>query len=160
MRTLPHTRSCFVCGAANAEGLRLTMETDGQLVRTRFTPAHGHVGFTHTIHGGILATVLDEVMAWVCIVRSRHLAYCAEMTVRFVQTAEPGQEIVATAELTANKRNRLFEASAELRDASGALLATATGKYLPIKGEVAAEFAADIEDPGEWKKLLQDPPDA
>jgi hypothetical protein len=41
-------------------------------------------------------------------------------------------ELLASAELTANRRDRIFEAKAELRDADHRLIAAATGKYLPI----------------------------
>jgi len=64
MRELPHTHSCFVCGEANPLGLKLRFESDGQIVRTRFTPCPDHMGFKDVIHGGLLATVLDEIMVW------------------------------------------------------------------------------------------------
>src|ERR1041385_3913787 len=62
MKILPHTRSCFVCGEANPAGLRLRFETDGQVVTARFTPRPEHIGFKQVVHGGIVATLLDEIM--------------------------------------------------------------------------------------------------
>jgi hypothetical protein len=48
-----------------------------------------------------------------------------------------------------NRRGKLFEARAELRNQAGATLATATGKYLPIKQAEVAEMVTDfVEDPG------------
>ena len=148
MRALPHTHSCFVCGESNASGLRLRFETDGLRVQTRFTPSPGHVGFKKTIHGGLIATVLDEIMVWACAVQTRRFAYCAELNVRFNHPLRPGEESVAIAELVNNRRNRLCEAKAELRTAAGRLLASATGKYLPIKETDAAEMFEDfVGDP-------------
>lgn len=132
MTHLPHTRSCFVCGESNAHGLRLRFTTDGRCVHARFTPRAEHIGFKGVTHGGILATVLDEIMVWSVAVGTRRFAYCAEMTVRFQQPAKPEAELVATAELVANRRDKIFEAKAELRDAAGEVVATATGKYLPV----------------------------
>jgi acyl-coenzyme A thioesterase PaaI-like protein len=110
----------------------LRFTTDGGTVRSRFTPRAEHIGFKGVTHGGILATVLDEIMVWAVAVPTRRFAYCAEMTVRFQQTAKPDVELLATAELVANKRGKLFEAKAELRTADGQTVATATGKYLPV----------------------------
>jgi len=144
MKPLPYTRSCFVCGESNSIGLRLKFETDGRIVRTRFVPRPEHVGFKQTIHGGLLATLLDEIMAWVCIVRTKRFGYCAELNVRFLQPARPGEVITATAQLDRNLRNKLFEAQAELRNPHDVLLATATGKYLPIKVPTVTDMMTDL----------------
>jgi uncharacterized protein (TIGR00369 family) len=144
VKELPHTRSCFVCGESNPAGLQLRFETDGKSVRTRFVPKAEHIGFRETVHGGLIATLLDEVMVWACAVQTRRFAFCAELTVRFINPLRPGQEAIATAELATNRRGRVFEAKAELHDAHGALLASATGKYLPLKDEVAKAMAEDF----------------
>lgn len=135
MTHLPHTRSCFVCGESNAHGLKLRFTADGQRVHTWFTPRAEHIGFKGVTHGGILATVLDEIMVWAVAVSTRRFAYCAEMTVRFQRPAKPDEELHASAELVANRRDKIFEAQAELRDAAGLTIATATGKYLPVPAE-------------------------
>lgn len=130
---LPHTRSCFVCGEANPSGLRLRFHTDGRIVRAEFTPHPDHIGFKGVVHGGITSTLLDEIMVWACAVATKQFAFCAELTVRFQQPLRPGETVVATGELVENRRGRIFEATSELRDRAGAVLATASGKYLPIK---------------------------
>jgi uncharacterized protein (TIGR00369 family) len=148
MRELPHTHSCFVCGQSNPFGMNLRFQTDGRIVQTRFRPRPEHVGFQQTVHGGIIATLLDEIMVWACAVPTRRFAYCAELTVRYVNPARPGQDLVATGELLVNHRNRLFEARGELRAHDNVLLAAATGKYLPIKeSEVPALVRDLVGDP-------------
>jgi acyl-coenzyme A thioesterase PaaI-like protein len=144
MQVLPHTRSCFVCGESNPFGLRLRFHTDGRIVRTEFVPRPEHIGFKHTVHGGIIATLLDEMMVWACAVQTKQFGYCAELTVRFQQPLRPGEEAIAAAELMSNRRNRLFEARADLRNGAGALLAAATGKYLPIKSTDVPELMSEL----------------
>ena len=149
MKLLPHTRSCFVCGESNPVGLNLRFETDGRLVQTRFVPRVEHVGFRQTVHGGLTATLLDEVMFWACAVQTKRIAFCAELNVRFLNLVRPGEALTATGELVSNRRGKLFEAKAELRNQAGLALATATGKYLPIKDAEVREMATDfVEDPG------------
>lgn len=150
MKTLPHTRSCFVCGSQNPMGLNLRFTVDDAGVHTVFVPREEHIGFSHTVHGGILATLLDEIMAWACIAQGGQLAYAAEMTTRFLNVVRPGVEVFATAKIVENKRGRLFMAEAELRLKDGTILATGSGKYLPIKGDALEEMKADLEsDPGD-----------
>jgi uncharacterized protein (TIGR00369 family) len=148
MKKLPHTHSCFVCGESNAIGLNLRFETDGHIVQTRFTPRAEHIGFKGVVHGGILSTLLDEIMVWACAVPTKRFAYCAELNVRFLHPARPGEELLATAELAENRRDRIYLAKGELKNSAGQLLASATGKYLPIKTGDVTEMATDfVEDP-------------
>jgi uncharacterized protein (TIGR00369 family) len=149
MKLLPHTRSCFVCGESNPAGLNLRFETDGRLVQTHFVPRAEHVGFRQTVHGGLTATLLDEIMVWACAVQTKRFAFCAELNVRFLNPVRPGEALIASGELVSNRRGKLFEAKAELRNPAGLALATATGKYLPIKDADVREMATDfVEDPG------------
>jgi acyl-coenzyme A thioesterase PaaI-like protein len=151
MKTLPHTYSCFVCGEANPIGFRLRFETDGRVVQSRFVLRPEHVGFRQTIHGGIIATLLDEAMVWACAVQTRRFAFCAELNVRFVKPTHPQSELIVQAELAANRRDRLFEAKGELRAVDdGLLLASSTGKYVPISEEKSKELARDFVGKPEW----------
>jgi uncharacterized protein (TIGR00369 family) len=144
MKELPHTHSCFVCGESNPLGLKLRFHEDAGTVKTHFTPRAEHVGFKAVAHGGLLATVLDEIMVWACAVTTRRFAYCAEMGVRFLRPAAPGVELTAIGRLEENRRGRIFLASAQLVDPEGILIATSTGKYLPIKDEAAKVMAEDF----------------
>lgn len=150
MRELPHTHSCFVCGESNPLGLRQRFHTDGQIVRTSFTPRQEHAGFQGVVHGGILATLLDEIMVWACAVQARKFGFCAEMTVRYQHPAKPGEELIAEAELVQNRRDRIFEAKAELRNAAGQVVASATGKYMPIREADLAELQRDMVGDPSW----------
>jgi uncharacterized protein (TIGR00369 family) len=156
MKELPHTHSCFVCGESNSRGLNLRSESDGKIVRTHFAFRSEHVGFKQTVHGGLTATLLDEIMTWACVVQAKRFAYCAELNVRYLLPVRPDQQIVATAELVANRRGRIFEARAKMIDQAGAVLATATGKYLPLKGADTAGMATDFL--GDLSSLLEPTP--
>lgn len=147
MRTLPNTRSCFVCGLQNPAGLQLRFETDGEVALTRFTPRAEHAGFKETVHGGILATVLDEVMVWGIGVKKREFTYCAELTVRFQRPARPGDALAVTGRLTLDRRGRIYEAEGAITNAEGKTIATATGKYMPIRGAEAEGMLADLVGP-------------
>lgn len=149
VKALPHTHSCFVCGESNRVGLNLRFQTDGRSVTTNFTPGPEHIGFKGVVHGGILSTLLDEIMVWACVIGTRRFAFCAELNVRFTNVSRPNETLTASAELVTNRRNRIFEAKGELRTPSGELVATATGKYCPVKDADLQEMARDfVSDPG------------
>ena len=152
MQELPHTHGCFVCGESNSAGLNLRFHSDGKEVTTRFTPGIHHAGFRDTVHGGLLSTLLDEIMVWACAVQTRRFGYCAELNVRFLHPAKPGQELVALARLVANKRDRLYEAEGEIRWGE-VLMASATGKYIPMKNLALQDMVGDFIGDAAWLGL-------
>lgn len=159
MKPLPRSRSCFVCGAHNPLGFQLTLQTDGQKVFAEVTFRPEHVGFRDTIHGGLLATLLDEVMVWACGVGSGRFAYCAEMNVRYRRPVPPGVPVIAQAVLTENRKGRLLLASGSLRDPGGEIVYTeATGKYMAMDADGSSFMTGDfLENPS---PILGPPPAA
>jgi uncharacterized protein (TIGR00369 family) len=145
MQELPHSKSCFVCGSRNPLGLDLRFHTDGRIVETRFTPRPEYNGFVGVVHGGIIATVLDEVMVWACAVRQKRFCFSAEMTVRYLQPIQTGVEVVARGEMQENKRDRIYIARGELLAVTGNLLAESSAKYMPIRSLDPALLLADFE---------------
>jgi acyl-coenzyme A thioesterase PaaI-like protein len=54
---------CFACGPDNPIGLRIRFQMDGGVCTGEFTPEETHVGYRNTVHGGIIYSALDDVMA-------------------------------------------------------------------------------------------------
>jgi uncharacterized protein (TIGR00369 family) len=137
---LPHTVGCFVCGRDNPLGLQIssTVDTDTGNVHTTFTPKPQHIGFESIIHGGILATLLDEVMVWAAIWASRKACVAGELSLRFIQRAFPGDELRAIATVVRN-RSRLIETTGEIRSGE-TIICTATAKYVPLGREETVGF--------------------
>lgn len=155
METLPNSKSCFVCGARNPSGLRLRFETDGTVIRTRFVLGTQFNGFVGVVHGGILATVLDEIMSWACAIQTRRFGYCAEMSVRYLSPARPEEWLTGSARLIENKRGRLYLAEADLRNDDGQAVSTARGKYMPVRDVSVATLATDFEgDVSQLRRLF------
>lgn len=134
---LPHTAGCLVCGRENPRGLRLDLHVDSQsgVVCVRFTPGPNHIGFEGIIHGGVIATVLDEAMVWAATWAGKRFCVCAEMTVRFRREAVVGRALLIEAGVQSN-RPRLVATAAEVIDAQTRdLVASGSGKYAPVTAE-------------------------
>ena len=144
---LPHTPGCLVCGRQNPVGLHLSLfvDTDTAEIRTRFTPGPQHIGFEGILHGGVLATVLDEAMVWAAIWTSKKACVAGELNVRFRKSAPVGEELHCLAKVKAS-RSRLVEVSGELALADGTPIASGFGKYVPLAGEPTAAFMKTLVD--------------
>ena len=57
----PNASMCFVCGRDNPIGLHMQFFDDGEgMVMSKVTPADHFEGYPGVLHGGVLATILDE----------------------------------------------------------------------------------------------------
>ncbi|MHB0886572.1 MAG: PaaI family thioesterase [Bacillota bacterium] len=133
---------CFGCGEDNRIGLKLKFDWEGDWLATTFTPGEVHQGYPGVCHGGIVATVLDEVMAQVLFTRGIP-AVTAKLEVRYSHAVPAGRPTVYRARLVRDAR-RLYEIEAEALSPTGKPYATAKASYLPI----AKEDIKNINDQG------------
>jgi uncharacterized protein (TIGR00369 family) len=143
---LPHTRGCLACGRENPHGLKLDLEVDEKtgVVSCIFTPRAEHIGFEGIIHGGALATVLDEAMVWAGTWAAKRFCVCAELTIRFRETAVVGQPVQVEAR-PVSVRSRLISTEAAISDGRG-VLCVAVGKYSPLPPERNRDFVQTLVD--------------
>jgi uncharacterized protein (TIGR00369 family) len=120
--------NCFACGGQNPIGMQLAIELGEGTARTEWTADPRYVGWEEKIHGGILATLLDEVMAWAPSSYDSW-AVTAEMHLRYRSPANPGERLLAEARVT-HRRRRIYEVRGEVRGGDGRLVAEATGRFL------------------------------
>jgi uncharacterized protein (TIGR00369 family) len=120
--------SCFACGPHNSIGLKLRIEGDSKRVSARFLPRKEHEGWAGIVHGGIIATLLDEVLAWIC--KKNGLgALTARLSIRFRNPANIGEEISAHAEITEIK-GRAIKGTARVQSCDGKIVAEAEALLL------------------------------
>lgn len=120
--------NCFACGDANPIGMKLVIELGEGIATTTWTPGLDFVGWEDKVHGGLLATLLDEVMAWAPS-SFDSWAVTAEMSIRYRAPANPGEPLIAKAWVT-ERRRRIYHVRGEVRAASGLLIAEAEGRFL------------------------------
>ncbi len=135
MPVFPQTRSCFACGHENPIGLDLTFQRDGDQIHTRWIPSTHHTGFAETVHGGLIATVLDEIMAWTCGVLGGRFAYSVDINIRYTHPLIPGTTATGVGTLIENRKKKIFRTEARLLHEDQEI-AHATGKYLAVKTDV------------------------
>ena len=135
----PH--HCFACGSLNEHGIHLDLHVGGDRCWTELILPDRFQGWDGIAHGGIVCTILDEVMAW-SLAASDNWSLTARMRVDFKRPVRIGARIRAEGRITASRR-RLHETAAQLVDVeSGTLLATATATYVAADAERKAELQA------------------
>ena len=135
----PHR--CFACGSLNEGGLHLELHVGDDRCWTELSLPARFQGWDGIAHGGIVCTILDEVMAW-SLAATDNWGVTAKMAVTFKRPVRLGAPIHGEGWITASRR-RLHETAAELTDATtGELLAAATATYVAADAERKAELQA------------------
>ncbi len=136
---------CFGCGGANDRGMQLTFARDDARRRIvgRFTLGAEYQGGPGFLHGGIIATVLDEAMGKVNRFDDLR-AVTAELRVEYLRPVPVDEEIVVEAFGVQRSGRNLIHA-AELRSRAGQLLARGRARF------VAVDETRDRQHPREPK---------
>lgn len=123
---------CFACGQDNPDGLRLQWIVEGHTMSTSYITEAKYQGWQGIVHGGILATLLDEAMTRLAGAVCGN-AVTAEMTVRYIKPAHIGQKIYVKGEIVKESK-RLIELKASIQDenSNGIIIALATGKAIRV----------------------------
>ncbi|SDF67784.1 PaaI family thioesterase [Sporolituus thermophilus] len=117
---------CFACGRLNPIGLKLTFREENNTYVTNFTAGPEHQGYDGIVHGGIVSTLLDEIMARYIYAKGMN-AVTARLEVRYRQPTPVGQALTVVGWIVA-KRGRIYELAGEVRLPDGTV--TAEGKAL------------------------------
>jgi acyl-coenzyme A thioesterase PaaI-like protein len=121
--------NCFACGTLNAGGLGLVLHVEPGRSWTELALDRRFEGWEGIVHGGILCTILDEVMAW-ALVGEDNWGLTARLNVAFKRPVLVGQDLRAEGWVTRSRR-RVVDTAGRLDDAAtGQTLATATGVYV------------------------------
>jgi hypothetical protein len=59
--------ACFACGKANDNGLKLNISEKDDGVWATIEPPAWSQGYHRLVHGGIIATILDEMAVWAAV---------------------------------------------------------------------------------------------
>lgn len=126
---LTDDNGCFVCGKMNPIGLKLEFDREGDEYVTYFTPKE-HQGYVGVTHGGVVSTVLDEVMARL-VWTLGHYAVTGEMTIRFKRPAPTGVRLRFAGKIE-SENGRVIYTSAWASDEDGSVIAEATAKMIKV----------------------------
>ncbi|OQA05246.1 MAG: FO synthase subunit 1 [bacterium ADurb.Bin374] len=122
-------KHCFVCGHRNTQGLQITLQkNDPGTCSTVWTSGPAHQGYAGIVHGGILTTLLDEMMGH-AIISTGILAVTAEMRIKFLRPAPIGFPLTVVGNRTGG-RGRVHLAKGVVMLPDGTVLAEAEGRFV------------------------------
>ncbi len=132
-------RLCYACGSANERGLHMEFTREGDRTLCDYTPCEYQQGYPGRMHGGVVLTLIDEAMGW-AVYHAAKWGATARLNVRFRKPVPLDRPLRIEAWIV-HSRARLIELRAEVRDASGTLLAQGDGTYMVLDSRMAGEMS-------------------
>jgi acyl-coenzyme A thioesterase PaaI-like protein len=136
---------CFGCSPHNPTGLRLRFfeAADGDGLETPLAFGREHESYPGVVHGGIVATVCDEIMGNLLVLRTGVTHFTVTLRTRFLTPLAVGAAYRCVATIRpgpgpAGQR----QATAEVVDGGGATVASASGTYQPASADASREHLA------------------
>jgi uncharacterized protein (TIGR00369 family) len=143
---------CFGCAPDHAIGFRLAFTREGDDVVTRMTPSDRYQGPLGIMHGGLVATLADEVGAWACIVFLGKFGFTVTWNARFKQAVRIGKEVEARARIV--KSSSRFVDVEVVVSQDGHACFTSELRFL-LLDEAGAEKMLGQPLPEAWKKYAR-----
>ncbi len=133
MRIEPNpTNGCFVCGGANGSGMRLWFERDdaARRISASFRVGSQYQGAKGFVHGGIIATLLDEIMAKMSLFHGVQ-AVTAELAIEYLRPVPVDDDLIGEA-YEVKREGRNLHYAGEIRNAPGTVLARGQGRFVEV----------------------------
>ena len=125
LKKLSGSPGCFICdnNASNSRslGLDILWDEQAEAVHIVFEPDQTWCGYSQVVHGGLVAAVLDEAMAWAVKQKSGEWALTADFHLRYKLALEPGQEYRVIAKV--DELGRIITTQAQVLNCEGRVVA-------------------------------------
>jgi uncharacterized protein (TIGR00369 family) len=128
---------CFGCSPKNPSGLRMRFFTDGNTVVSWITVPDHLCGWDKLVHGGVISTILDEIMSWSALYLHKGFTVTKSLAIDFIQPIFIGKEIRAEGKVLEIKGKRDIVMAGYLYDHHGELCAESTGTFTILPPKVA-----------------------
>ncbi len=154
-RKQPGSKMCFVCGVENPVGLHLHFyETAPGVVESTYIAPDHFQGYPGILHGGIIATILDETSGRALMgdPKNPRFMYTMKLEIQYRKPVPTGKPLRIVGKAVKSKQ-RSAQAWAGIYDEDGNLLAEANSVLVNVPKEAISE--ADLESVG-WKVYPDD----
>ena len=134
MKKQPNSRMCFICGLENPVGLQLKIyEVEQGTIETNYTAPEHYQSYPGILHGGIVATILDEISgrAHMGDPSQPRFMYTAKLEVKYRKNVPIGKPLRILGKAGKSK-GRMAESWAGIYDEAGSLLAECNSLLIDI----------------------------
>lgn len=145
-------QNCFGCGPHNDVGMGLHFAVDGDEVVTTFHGRPGWEGPPGILHGGLQATLADEIGAWTLVGLRQRFGFTTQASLRWLRPARLDSPIEARGRITEESERGATVSVRLLQDGRKVLTGRVSYAYVTV---AQAEKILGRPLPQAWHKLAK-----
>ncbi|MBR2352143.1 MAG: PaaI family thioesterase [Alistipes sp.] len=129
---------CFGCDPTHDKGLRMEFYEDGDEVVSRWTPNGEYASWLDTVHGGVQATLLDELCGWVVLRKLQSGAVTSRLELRYRKPVHISAGPLTLRGTVKGQRRNIIDVEGRLYDGNGELCTEASCVYFLLPKDAPA----------------------
>ncbi len=141
--------NCFACSPNNENGLQMTFVEQGDYLISEWMPKGFMAGYNNILHGGIQATLMDEIASWFIQVKMKTAGVTSNMNLRLKRTVQTNQGPLKLRAWLKEVRRNLVDVNVELINSDGKVGAEGVITYYTFSQEIARE-KLNFPDPDDF----------
>ncbi|TLX72370.1 PaaI family thioesterase [Labilibacter sediminis] len=132
-----HNYECFGCSPLNSIGLQMEFWDTGDEIVSKWTPQKHLEGYMNVLHGGIQATILDEIASWTVYTKCETAGVTSNLDIKYKNPLyiDKGEITVRGKVQSLNKRLAFIQVSIE--NSEGKICAEGVVTYFLFSKELA-----------------------
>ena len=131
--------NCFGCSPDNPHGLRMQFFDEGDSVISTWEPTGNFQGWHNVLHGGIQATLMDEIASWVVFTKLGTTGVTSKMEVKLTKPMLMDKGPVKLVARLREMRRNIAVIDVELFDCEATSCAEGVFHYFTYPERVAKE---------------------
>lgn len=137
--------NCFGCSPKNMIGVRMRFFEDNELdpmgdIVSVWKPTQHHQSWINTLHGGVQATLLDEICGWVVFKKLNTSGVTAKMDLRYKQAVPTNQGVLVLRARLKENNHRIAVVEGVIQDKQGKTLTQCECTYFTFNQKKANEM--------------------
>lgn len=130
---------CFGCDPRSEQGLRMEFYEDGDRIVSRWKPRPEFQGWVDTLHGGIQATLADEISSWVVFRKFQTSGVTSRMEVRYLKPIHTSEDHITLQATVVRQRRNIVDIEVKIFNSQDQLCTEALCIYYLFPKEKAHE---------------------
>jgi len=128
---------CFACSEANPIGLKLKFEESDEFLHAAWEPSEHYQGYGNVIHGGIIATLLDEIGVWCTYVKAGTACVTSELSIKYIKPVFISRGTITLKAQIVDTTEKYARLHCWLYDSTGVLCAESNASFFLYPEEIA-----------------------
>ncbi len=100
--------NCFACAPSNPCGLKMEFYEDGDDIVSLWTPGDNYQGWLDTLHGGIQATLMDEIGGWIIARKFQTSGMTTNLNIKYKKPIPTGKNVTIEIRGRVKEVKRMF----------------------------------------------------